>query len=78
MGNPYEELAQAIILLAVNDYRRNNKRMALCPIDQKLQRGRKELEKFFLSSWFAILTDLDGQQLLHQLQAEMKGMEGIE
>ena len=78
MGNPYEELAQAIILLAVKDYRRNNKRMALCPIDQKLQRGRKELEKFFLSSWFAILTDLDGQQLLHQLQAEMKGMEGLE
>ena len=72
--NTYEELAQAIILQAVKDYRQNNKRMANKPEEQKLRNQRAELEKFFLSSWFAILTDLNGKHLLHRLQAEMKGM----
>ena len=78
MVNPYEELAQAIILQAVRDYRQNNKKMVDEPDDPKNQKRRQELEKFFLSSWFAILTDLNGKDLLHRLQAEMKGMEGRE
>ena len=78
MVNPYEDLAQAIILQAVRDYRQNNKKMVKEPDEQKLRNQRAELEKFFLSSWFAILTDLNGKHLLHRLQAEMKGMEGIE
>ena len=78
MGNPYEDLAQAIILQAVKDYRQNNNKMVDEPDDPKNQKRRQELEKFFLSSWFAILTDLDGRHLLHRLQAEMKGMEGRE
>ena len=76
MVNPYEELAQAIILQAVKDYRQNNNKMVDEPDDPKNQKRRQELEKFFLSSWFAILTDLNGKHLLHRLQAEMKGMEG--
>ena len=76
MVNPFEELAQAIILQAVRDYRQNNKKMVDEPDDLKNQKRRQELEKFFLSSWFAILTDLNVKDLLHQLQAEMKGMEG--
>lgn len=51
--NPYEELAQAIILQAVKDYRQNNKKMVKEPDEQKLRKRRKELEKFFLSSWYA-------------------------
>ncbi|MPM52017.1 hypothetical protein SDC9_98770 [bioreactor metagenome] len=51
--------------------------MANKPEEQKLRNQRAELEKFFLSSWFAILTDLNGKHLLHRLQAEMKGMEGM-
>ena len=77
MVNPYEELAQAIILQAVKDYRQTNKRMVIKPDDPKIQNRRAELEKFFLSSWFALLTDLNGKQLLQKLQAEMKGMEGM-
>ena len=78
MINPFEELAQAIILQAVKDYRQNNKRMANKPDEQKLQNRRMELGKFFLSSWFAVLTDLNGKHLLHRLQAEMKNREGKE
>ncbi len=74
MVNPFEELAQAIILQAVKDYRQYNKKMVKEPDEQKLRKRRKELEKFFLSSWYAVLTDLNGKHLLHRLQAEMKGM----
>ena len=52
----------------------NNKKMVKEPDEQKLRKRRKELEKFFLSSWYAVLTDLNGKHLLHRLQAEMKGM----
>ena len=41
--NPYQELANAIIILAVKDYRRT-----------KNPAERKELERFFRSEWFSL------------------------
>ena len=76
MVNPFEELAQAIILQAGKDYRQIGKRMLRKPNDPKLQGRTAELEDFFLSSWFAELTSLNGRRLLQQLQAEVNGMEG--
>lgn len=78
MINPYEELAQAIILLAAKDYRKTIKRLAKNPCTPKLMRRKKDLEAFFLSSRFAVLTSLDGRRLLLRLQAEAKGVEGKE
>lgn len=57
--NPYQELANAIIILAVKDYRRT-KNLA----------ERKELERFFRSEWFSFLSNLNGEVLLEQLQKE--------
>ena len=57
--DPYEELANAIVLRAVKDYR-----MAKSP-DQK-----KKLEEFFLSDWYKVLTSLDGAMLLQKLKEE--------
>lgn len=68
--NPYDTLANAIILQAVKDYRDANK---------KLFRGRKNLEaehtkeeclRFFRSHWFSVLTDVDAEFLIRKLDKE--------
>ena len=60
----YEKLAEAIILQAVKDYRKALKHD---------ERGRKrEIEWFFRSSWFSILTNLSGEMLIRKLRAEVK------
>ena len=56
---PYQLLANAIIIQAVKDYRRTKN-----PAD------RKELENFFRSEWFSVLSNLNGEVLLEQLQKE--------
>lgn len=67
-ANPYEELANAIIIQAAKDYR-----AAL--------RGRgysgktpygviKDCEKFFKSEWFTILSKVNGTMLMNKLRKE--------
>jgi len=67
----WEGLAGAIILKAVEDYRHINNRLANKPDDVRLQEQKAEIEEFFLSAWFKVLTNLNGARLLHRLQAEM-------
>lgn len=45
------------------------------PNDKKAQADRRKLEKFFRSSWFDILTQLDGEALLQKLQQTVR--EGV-
>ena len=59
--NVYEDLANAIILQAVQDYRRTNNKRAL-----------EDLERFFLSDWFSVLTSIDGSRLLQELRKEKR------
>lgn len=71
--NPYQNLADAIILQAVKDYRHVLRRYAAYPHNSEVNRQRHELETFFRSGWFEMLTDLDGEILLEKLQAEIFG-----
>ena len=64
----WSDLAEAIILKAVDDYRHTGKRLLAKPTDDRLKLQKAEIEQFFLSSWFQVLTDLDGQLLLKKLQ----------
>ncbi len=69
--NPYEKLANAIILRAVEDYR-----MAQCDLKYNPTYGPavytvSEVERFFRSGWFATLTTLDGEVLIEKLRKEM-------
>lgn len=68
MLTPYQELAQAIVLRAADDYRHyyagNNKQKA------PLIESRKKLEAFFLDPWFGVLTNLDGEVILKALKKE--------
>lgn len=56
---PYEELANAIILQAVKDYRLSDD-----------ERELKEIERFFRSGWFGVLSKVDPEFLIQSLQKE--------
>lgn len=59
--NPYEELANAIILQAVKDYR-------LTDDERELQ----EIERFFRSGWFGVLSKVDPELLIKELRKEKR------
>ncbi len=62
--DPYQELANAIVLRAVEDYR-------LTDDEQELE----EIERFFRSDWFSVLTKLDPDLLIQRLLKEKKAYE---
>ena len=57
--NPYEELANAIVLQAVKDYRLHDDEQELASI-----------ERFFRSGWFSTLTSIDPEMLISKLRKE--------
>lgn len=59
--NPYENLANAIILQAAKDYR-------LTDDEQQLQ----EIERFFRSGWFGVLSKVDPEFLIKELRKEKR------
>ena len=68
---PYQTLANAIILQAVRDYRAILRWLKKHPEDRNAQLERKELEGFFLSDWFRVLSNADSRALLNRLQKEV-------
>lgn len=68
--NNYEELANAIILQAVRDYRDALGMLAKNPDSISANRDKSDCERFFLGKWFPELTKIDGKQLMHKLQRE--------
>ena len=78
MGNPvedyvdcYQNLANAIILLAVKDYKTILRCLMRNPYNQDAQREKKRLERFFFSQWFGVLTDLDPKLLISGVMKRM-------
>lgn len=69
--NPYKELANAIIVQAVKDYRDAAERLRYTPDDKSTQHDKRSIEKFFRSNWFSILSDLNGELLLKKLKEEV-------
>lgn len=74
MSEGYANLSNAIVLQAVEDYRRIKRRLKKSSLDPKLKANyletKQELEQFFLGEWFSALTCVDGEKLLHRLQSE--------
>ncbi len=60
----YENLANEIILRAVDDYRDALKRLVSFPHDRDSRRTKAEVERFFRSGWFSVLTTLDPEILI--------------
>ena len=72
--NPYEELANAIVLSAVRDYRKALKRLKLYPWDSHARGVKRECERFFRSLWFMSLTNIDANMLIKRLRLEAKNI----
>lgn len=61
---PYQALANAIVELAVKDYKKALKRHYRFPDSEDYATEVKSLERFFRSGWYGMLTDLDGEYLM--------------
>ena len=66
----YEKLANAIILQAVKDYRDALKTLWRNPNKVSATAVKSEVERFFRSSWYTVLTSVDGEMLIRKLQEE--------
>jgi len=75
--DPYERLANAIVIQAAEDYRAAHKRIKRNPnnwdaVDEALQ-----IERFFRSGWYQVLTSVDGEYMIRRLQEEIRQSESI-
>ena len=67
----YENLANAIILQAVKDYRMALKSLKANPRNRTAMADKDEIDRFFRSDWFSVLTSVDGEMLIRSLQMEV-------
>ncbi len=72
MSDPYENLANSIVLLAVKDYRDALKKLKKWQRNEAAQIMKAEVERFFRSAWYRELTSVDGEFLISKLQAEVE------
>ena len=70
--DPYERLANAIVLQAVTDYRVSLKKIKANPRNKDAINGALQIEKFFRSGWYSTLTSVDGEYLIRRLQEEIR------
>nr|DAW88651.1 MAG TPA: hypothetical protein [Bacteriophage sp.] len=61
---PYQALANAIVELAVKDYKKALKQHYRFPSNKEYADEVTGLERFFRSGWYGTLTDLDGEYLM--------------
>ena len=61
---PYENLANAIVLRAVEDYRDALTVLEHDPRSRESLSEKASIERFFRSGWYGTLTDLDGEYLM--------------
>lgn len=67
----YEELANAIVVQAVVDYRGATKRLAKHPFDKMQKHMQREVLRFFRSDWYSVLTSLNPEVLIAKLNKEV-------
>lgn len=72
MGDPYENLANAIIKQAARDYMTVLRKLKKNPQNKAAMAEAMELERFFHSGWYGCLTSVDGDYLIERLREEVK------
>ena len=70
MNTPYENLANAIILCAVQDYRKTLRILSRFPFRREAIKEKNSILKFFRSGWFHTLTSIDPEYLIRNLDGE--------
>lgn len=66
--DPWQNLANAIVATAADDYRKALRIYRLNPTDKRTLWQIDELERFFRSDWFKMLTTLNGAQLMKDIK----------
>ena len=72
----WEDLANAIILTAVEDYQSELIHFIRNPDSKAAKKSVLLAERFFYSDWFDTLTDLDGPTLLRKIKKKIYDKEG--
>ena len=65
---PYQALANAIVELAVKDYKKALKQHRRFLDNKEYADEVASLERFFRSGWYGMLTDLDGEYLMTSIR----------
>lgn len=66
----YENLANAIVVRAVDDYRESRKKLKKDLGNEKAIPMMLDVIRFLRSSWYQMLTTVDGEIILKHLQEE--------
>ena len=66
-----EQLCNAVVLQAVNDWRDSAHLLRSYPHHAKAASMKKDCESFFRSRWFSFWTGINGEYLLRKLKGEM-------
>ena len=67
----YTNLANAIVLQAVKDYRKSLRILYRYPDHRLVEYESRSIERFFRSNWFGVLTQIDPDMLISKLKAEV-------
>ena len=70
--DPYQELANAIVMQAVKDYRTSLLHSKKRPDNKGHQIEVASLERFFRSGWFGELTSLNSEYLIRRVNEEVQ------
>ena len=70
--NPYENLANAVVLQAVKDYRAAVVKLSHGKKNVVAEQTKSECEKFFRSPYFNVFTSFAGNALLLKLESEVE------
>ena len=66
----YISLAEEIIIFAAKDYRKALRVLKKHPNNETALRRKNEVERFFRSEWFTVLSKLDPDLLIKRLKEE--------
>ena len=69
---PYENLANAIVLRAVEDYRDALAVLEHDPRSRESLSEKASIERFFRSGFYGVLTGVDGEWLINKLNEEVR------
>ena len=67
----YERLAEQIIIRAAKDYRNALKRLYKYPENPTALATKEEIEMFFYSQWFTVLTKVNPNVIIKGIQEEV-------
>jgi hypothetical protein len=66
----FEDLANAIIVMAAEDYKVAYRQANVLSVGKSSQRECRELERVFRSDWYKKLTTVDGEYLIKILRKQ--------